>query len=190
MKRLITLCAGLAVLLSANGARADLSAIGEAAETGSWSQQFVENGVGSFNFIAVRMTSSGDSFEAPTFYTFNKSGWAIGYQNDASFPTIANATGTTQTELYFYQKFAGAKADALQFDFVSFDQDLLKDAARAVWNGSGWSFTVLTASTRGTDGKGIDGWQRSDFEAVPVPAAVLLGMLGLGAAGVRLRKSA
>lgn len=184
MKKCIVSLVVVTLLVAANGAVADLSAIGEPVEGNSWSQPFSESGVGSFNFVAVRMTSSGDAFESPAIHTFNRSGWTIGSED----ATMANASGPAQTSMNFSIKFAGSTSNQLEFDFVSFNGDLLKDAAHAVWKPGSWAITTFTVSKSGVDGTGITGWQRSDFEAVPVPAAVLLGMLGLGAAGIRLRR--
>jgi hypothetical protein len=51
----------------------------------------------------------------------------------------------------------------------------------------GHPVTTLTFSGSATSSVGIDNLQ---VEAVPLPGAILLGMLGLGAAGVKLRRFA
>jgi hypothetical protein len=74
-------------------------------------------------------------------------------------------------------KFAGAKSNPLVFDFVAFNGETLLERTRASWSGSGWSFATSPLT-----------FTRAQF--VPIPGAVLLGMLGLSVAGVKLRKFA
>jgi len=177
MKKLVALCAGV-VLLLANGALADLYAVGEPTEGGSWTQQFNESGVGSYDLVAVRMTSpSPDSFESLTFRSFTQSGWSTVYEElDASGNLVlATATGSDVTNMNFNIWFAGAKTNPLAFDFVAFNGDTRLESVHAVWNGGGWTI-------------GASSWAPERAELVPVPAAVLLGLLGMGVAGLKLRK--
>jgi len=65
------------------------------------------------------------------------------------------------------------------------------------WNNYGWSFPAedlsqayLIAQLYTWDAGQTYSVSFEDVTAVPIPAAILLGMLGLGAAGVKLRKHA
>lgn len=176
MKKLI-FCTGLTILLAANAALADLMAIGDPVEGGSWSQGFIESGVGSFDLVAVQMFSAGDSFETPTHSAFTVGSWSTIYEAPGGFPTLASATGPATTSLTWNIQFEGTSSNPLIFDFVAFGGETLRESARATWSGSGWSF--------------VGGpWTPTRAEVVPIPGAVLLGILGLGAAGLKLRKFA
>jgi hypothetical protein len=159
-------------------ASADLISIGDPVEGNSWSQGFNETGVGNFDLVAVRMVSAGDSFEHWTHSGFSNGSWSTYYENPSGlYPTLATATGNAVTSLTWSIKFAGAKSNPLVFDFVAFNGETLLERTRASWSGSGWSFATSPLT-----------FTRAQF--VPIPGAVLLGMLGLSVAGVKLRKFA
>ena len=63
------------VFLAAGGAMGSLEVVGDPIEGGSWSQGFVESGVGPFDFMAVKMFSADDYFEEPVFSAFTHSSW-------------------------------------------------------------------------------------------------------------------
>jgi len=175
MKRImfiVVMCAFAAV-----PAFADLTPIDAPMEGGSWSQGFNETGVGSFDLVAVQMVSPGDSFEHWTHSSFSTGGWSTVYENPSALPILATATGPGVTSLTWYIKFAGPSSNPLVFDFVAFRGDVRLESAHASWSGSGWTITGGS-------------WNPTRAELVPVPAAVLLGMLGLSLAGVKLRKFA
>jgi hypothetical protein len=178
MKRMMfasVMCAFVAV-----PAFADLGVIGDPVEGGSWSQGFYETGVGLFDLVAVQMVSAGDSFEHFTHSSFSVGGWSTIYENAPLNPTLASAKGSAVTYLSWSIKFAGLKSNPLVFDFVAFSGETLLERTRASWSGSGWSFSSSPP----------DRWNPTRAEVVPVPAAVLLGMLGLSIAGLKLRKFA
>ena len=159
---------------------ADLTPIREGVEGGSWEQRFQESGVGNFDLIAIRMTSAGDSFENAAFNDFSTGTWVLYQNNGGVNPTLASASGPSLNWLQFDIKFAGVSGNPLAFDFVAFSGNTLLETAHAVYPTTGpYGFTI----TAGT-------WTPTRAAVVPVPAAVLLGMLGLGAAGLKLRKLA
>jgi len=179
MRKGAVLLAIVAIFVATGVTRADLTTIGDPVEGNSWSQQFRETRVGNFDLVAVRMASLGDTFEHWTHSGFSNGSWSTTsvLENDPLYPTIAVASGPTVTDLTWWIKFAGLKSNPLAFDFVAFYGATMKDGARVAWNGSGWSIGTGT-------------WvpTRQELEAVPVPAAALLGFLGLSAAGIKLRK--
>jgi hypothetical protein len=155
MKRVITACV---LVVWASGVA-----------SASWTQAFMESGVGPFDLVAVRMTSGGDSFEHATHSAFNVGGWALLYENDATFPTIASASGPSVTSMVWTIQFAGPSSNPLTFDFVAFNGNTIVDNAAAGWNGGGWNITPGT-------------WQPTRGEltqaAIPAPGALLLGGIG------------
>ena len=177
MKRVIVLCVGLSLLVSVNGALGDLSTLGDPVPGESWSQLFNETGVGLFDLVAVRMVSTGDTFEPPTHSGFSNIAWSTIYENPSGLPILATAAGPAVSNLTWSIKFAGLSNNPLVFDFVAFSGKTLLESAHAVWSGSKWTITAGS-------------WTPTRAEVVPVPAAVLLGMLGLSVAGIKLRKYA
>jgi hypothetical protein len=157
------------LVFAANGASAGFVAVGTPVDGNSWSQGFIESGVGSFDFMAVEMVSAGDTFVDPAFSSL-ASGWTQA-QNPAD--TWSYASGTSTTSMTFNIRFEGSSSDPLEFNFYAFGGSTLLEAANAKWNGSSWS--ISTFSTTLT---------RSDIVAiVPVPSAAGLGLAMLGALG-------
>ncbi|HET6427245.1 MAG TPA: hypothetical protein VFJ30_02460 [Phycisphaerae bacterium] len=175
-------------------AMADLSIEGDPIEGGSWKQGFTEDSIGTFDYVAVRMVTTGDSFQTDQIKSiqvhssFNKSGWAMDWQNDPVYPTIAAAKGSNVTSLAWNIQFAGTKSNTFTFDYVALDYTdsgwVLKNAARATWAGK-WIITNYPG------GQGA-WWVPSTPEqvAVPAPGALLLGASGLGVWGVVKRRLA
>jgi hypothetical protein len=124
------------------------------------------DGAGTFQFIDV----DGDSISGNVSGTWSKLGSA-----GAFFGTLGNVTFTSQVN----NTFDGDSGDAVSMIFNS----------PQPWSGgiteitsSGTWFTLQSAYR--TNGGSIDA------TVVPVPAAVLLGILGMSVAGLRLRKFA
>ena len=165
----------LSLLITFSVASADLVPIGDPIEGDSWAQAFNESGVGYFDFVAVLMVSDGDTFESFTHTNFNRSGWSTKYENPSDYPVVATATGLKTNNLTWTIHFAGSKSDPLAFNFVAFEGNTLKEAAYAEWTGSKWNISL------------IPDWDIPRAE-IPLPGAAILGILGLGAAGLKLRR--
>jgi hypothetical protein len=179
-KRLIFLCASLTVLAAASGVYADLSTFGLPGSGGSWSQRFQEDSIGSFDLVAVKMFTAGDTFETVTHSAFSVGGWSTIYENDGQYPTLATAAGSDTTLMQWNIKFAGNTSNTFTFYYVAFGGEDLLNAATATWN-NGWTITNYAGGVGAA-------WTPTRAEVVPTPVAVVLGMLGLGVAGLKLRK--
>ena len=162
-------------------AMADLSVVGDPIEGGSWKQAFTESGIGTFDYVAVKMVSAGDTFEKVVHSGFNKSGWAMDWPIDETYPIIAAAKGSNVASLGWNIKFAGSTGNSFTFDYVALDYTdtgwVLRNAARATW-GPGWSITNYPS--------GQGAWwtpPTPDQVEIPAPGAFLLGGIGLGAVG-------
>jgi hypothetical protein len=187
MKRLLMmLCVTLAVLAGANAAFADMVPIGDPVECNSWKQRFYED-AGTYDMVCMKMITDGDAFEHAALSNFNQSGWSLLYENSTPYPTIASASGPLAgvPDLYFDIKFKGSKSgNPFTFEFASFKDGVLNNGATCTWRPGSWAIT-----NHGT--KVPEGFlTQCECVAVPVPGAVLLGLLGLTAAGIKLRKFA
>ena len=176
--------AAIAAACMATTAPADLVPIGDPIEGDSWAQQFNESGVGSFDTIAILMTSTGDSFESPAFYGFNISGWSIVEKNDETNPTFVVAKGPATSSLTFCIKFEGLKSNHFEFKFMSLLGEEEKGYYDAPWNG-GWGGIG--------DGDPEDDYHdgMKDLILIPLPAPVALagvGLLGVAVGRRKLRK--
>jgi hypothetical protein len=173
MKRFIPWCASLIVLVASRGAVADFS------------QRVGWYGVGDFDLITVKITysPSDTSFKHTAFADLLPGTWTTVYENGTLYPTIATAVGPALNELWFYLQFAGDTTNEVKYDAVVMLGDTTVWREWEYWSGSAWSYHHYEPG---------DGWNPARSEvlpaAVPVPGAVLLGFLGLGYAGMRLRK--
>lgn len=173
-------CAGLIMLVVAGGALADPTPVGEPQTGGSWGQTFREHGLaGAFDRVTVQWDetvtpSSVEAFEAPTFRGL-PTGWSI--TEDSA--TLATATGPARDSMTWSIWFTGDSSTPLAFDYWAFSGAELLDRAYVNWSGQDWTITTLCPVPEG-----------GDVVTVPVPPAALLGFLGLGAAGLKLRKLA
>lgn len=161
MSKKLTLIA-VALLFSAT-ASADLVSVGDPIEGDSWTQRFFDTGIGTYDFIAVRMTSA-DEFMPPAFGPyFSVAGWS---NTDVS-PKQAYAVGPGVDYMVFDINFAPAMNDALEFDFFAFAGETRLEASTATWSGTSWSFAASPATPT-----------RMEL-MIPLPGAVLLGLIGL-----------
>jgi len=161
-------------------ALADLTPIGEPIIGGSWQHAVSVSGTNTYDLLAAKMATTGDEFESPWFSNIGAAGWSVilGSPQLSSFGGTQRAGGWT-----FNIHFDGELSDPFTFDFAGF-RDGQSDPyrfSRWEWSGSSWNVYATNNSPY---------WIPTRAEVVPVPGAVLLGMLGLGAAGLKLRKYA
>jgi len=162
------LCAFVAV-----PAFADFTPVGEPVEGNSWTQRFYSEAYAMDHFQMKMLTP--DVLRAPTFTWFGVGGWSETY-NDGE---IAIAEGPRVVgRLYFDLTFNDPKSNSFTFYLQGYDGTSLNaiDDNWITWTGSGW---LIGAPS---------GWNTGLI--APVPAGVLLGMLGLSVAGLKLRKFA
>jgi hypothetical protein len=168
----------VAVILGAGCATAlaDLSieAIGDIQETGSWQQQFRIVDSRQFNLLDIRLTSN-DAFESPAIKGLNNQ-----WDNVHFVATEATASGKATNSENFTILIAGAKPSSdnpVSFDVLVFPvvDDNTADVVHVSYSkdpgNRQWLYTTEVIS-------------------VPAPAAVVLGMLGLGLVGWLKRRVA
>jgi hypothetical protein len=167
------LCAFVAV-----PAFADLSPIGDPVEVGSWARRFQEDGwYGvhyNFDLLAVRVVW-GPPLGHDAYSSFSVSGWDQVYENPAG--TLASAGGPAVGYLQWNFLFSGSMLTPFRLDYAAFAGDMLIGTGGIQWSGTAFTYPSTN-------------WAPTRAEVAPVPAAVLLGMLGLSVAGLKLRKFA
>jgi hypothetical protein len=177
--KVLAIVAVLAVLALGipSPAWADIVPVGLPREGNSWSQDFNEGPFANLNLLAVRIEFGGP-FEPPVFVadSFSETGWTEG-DGDSQF---AWANGPDVENLGFSLKFQGNANTPLSFDIIAFEGTNLEgsEAWRLSWDGKGLDDGRWTATPLDWD------ITRAEVIAtVPAPAAILLGVIGLGLAG-------
>jgi hypothetical protein len=154
---------------------ADFTPVGDPVEGESWTQQFYSEAPAMDHF-QMKMLAP-DVLNVPTFTWFGVAGWSEIY-NDGE---IAIAEGPRVVgRLYFNLTFEDPQSNAFTFLLQGYDGQKLNsiDDNWIRW-APGWQIGVPS------------GWNPDPGRiVVPVPAAVLLGILGFCVAGVKLRKFA
>jgi len=162
------------------------------------SETFVDGSAGSHAWQGGAGTNGGDDLDIRTAYLYTQ--FATGnltgynYDNSGSGLTRAQTAGALQRVIWAIE---GESGTNFALDFMSTPLNSAQQALATSWlneaNASGWtdirSVRVLQAVIVDSSGNPI-GYGQDLLYLVPVPAAVLLGMLGLGVAGWKLRKYA
>jgi len=182
------------IALTAGSASADLMAVGAAEVSNSWTQQFNVNDTwvyGSYegsnyeNFDAMTINMTDGELEDPALTDASPAFDSIDY-DDANYDVVAY--GWNRQDVDFTLHFEGFMNDSVAFDLIVWDFTggyygyyRASGWATATWNGTAW--TIVDNSMW------LDQCGAPIGPQVPVPGAVLLGMLGLSVAGARLRKN-
>jgi len=187
MKRTTILSAMLLVAIAPISATADMTeytvdgvsiGFGNVGVGNSWYFDASASGVGPYDLVAVRIASGSDVFESPAITNISDPDWHMVLNT----PTLASFGGDPVSSLSWRTNFAGGlpMGSPLELDWAIFyDQQL------TAW--THWHVNI----NGGLDKwwlNPVGGWQPSYAQVVPIPAAVLIGMLGLGVAGLKLRK--
>ena len=149
------------LLAGVSASFAGLGTVGDPFPWHSWGQGFNESGV-TFDHMQFEWVSGG-VFEGLTGLA---SGWGQYLSPDGK--TLLG-DGPALNDMTFNMTFAGSSGSPLTFLFQAYNGGIKVDDAVAEWNGGGWN--IYAGNYPGS---------RLDAPAVPAPAAVLLGALGVG----------
>lgn len=148
----------------------------------SWYSRMYESGYSgtAYNLIGLKMLTPGASFEAsPPPFRPEGGDWSNVVLADSEGSTLAAFSGPTTTGAtsVFQIWYNGPPPTSLQYEYVAFAP-----------NGTILGDFIITAGHPGGDGnwsyeKYAGSMQLSDFAAVPVPGAALLGVIGIGIVG-------
>ena len=169
-----------ALILIAGSAFADLAPTGTPIPTGSWTQQFLESGVGPFNNIlfiittpGITMGDAGNPTGLNAFAPNDNSSWGSSLMNPQTSWGFDNWYGVGYpTELYFNATFSSNPDQAFNALFYAYNDNNLVEFSNVSWDGSNWNVSPAQSTP-----------------AVPEPASLVMlssGLMGMG--GILRRK--
>ena len=173
MKKIITIFAVTILALAAAPAVANMTFEGSGDGDSWWIQ--VNAGLPPFDLVAAQIASAGDVFESPDARNFSKPGWGMVLDG----PTLASFAGPSTNSLSWRMYFANDADKNVTIDWALFN------GQTRVWTSR---YIITNGALSGYEP--MSQYWLPTREQVPVPGAVMLGMLGLGAAGMKLRKHA
>jgi hypothetical protein len=128
-----------------------------------------------YDLVTTRITT-GEHYGDQAFLDFNLDRWSEVYNDPAA--KEAAARGAFFDDLEFILHFSGDFEDPVHFDVAAFSGNTLLGAMHGHWTGPGPAAALLISDS---DWNGLVGM-------IPAPAAVLLGVVGLGLIAVLKRK--
>jgi len=201
MARLLMALAALGVILAPGAARAAIQVAGEPVGSDGWTQGFRESGVGTFDFLAVKIVSPEGKLAAPGLGGFNRAGWSAEGAGSSEF--VAAAQGPQVGDMTFEIAFSGPTSEPLAMVFVAFRQGSLLEESKLEWDGDAWIGAPAFPSTQEWS-LGSPAWGPGDVLAegnpnptmippIPEPASIAIwgALVGLVTTfGCRRRKRA
>ncbi len=171
MRKLIVFALAVIGLLAGQGL-ANVTMVGGPVEGDSW--YLTATAPGTYDLVAVRISSGANVFESPALSNASQLGW----QTELDGPTLASMSGpTTTTGLTWRLNFPDdLPTTAFELDWAIFNGDNILYETHW-WVGSNGVMSHYEHST---------GWQpdRADVVGViPAPGALLLGSMGMGIVG-------
>jgi hypothetical protein len=145
----------LVLILGASAAFADLVTSGPAVPTGSWTQQFLESGVGPFNNVLFTITTPGVTWGDPgnptgmnSFIPADGSDWgSTNSNNQQTVWAFDNWYGVGYpTSLYFNATFSSDQSVPFDAVFYAWNDNTLVDNANVNWDGHNWNISPVASS--------------------------------------------